>query len=507
MSFIVIAKQDIPELRSVVERAGWRDTVIDECGSFAIAANATGTLGCTRAVNSDFSRVAVLIGEVLNANELRSILSIYDSAALTANDAGLILIALATLGAASLTLFDGAFSGAIIEPMAGHISLFTDCNGQLSAYATREPQPWFASELKLLCLRDDFRPEFLPVDEVANFDRRAADFCPVTNVRKVRPGEFLSVSWDGIGEPMLASSIYHAFRPSADRFISRESAETMIGLLLGDAVANCLAGARRVGVPLSGGLDSSLITALASRQGTDLLTFAIGTEVSAEFEFAELVSRHVGTRHEAFVISEEDILEGMMQAIRYNEIFDGLSAEVQSPLFALYNRTRGAVDTLITGYGADLLFGGVVMPQQPCRSVNEELWRQVYRTHWTGEFSPMGGSQLGIRVRHPFWNNRLLGFCLDLAPELKVSPAEIKICLRELAAKNDLLPLSIAWRKKVAIHEGSSVNTIFSKIMDAHTYSAKTQFTYFAYKYMLENCHDPSAGDVRTIFAQFRRGG
>lgn len=506
MSFIVIAKQDIPELRSVVERAGWRDPSIEEYGPFAIATNTDGTLPCSRAASQDGSRAVALFGDVLNANGLRSLLSIYDSTALTTNDAGLVLIALATFGPASFTLFDGAFSGAIIEPMAGRISLFTDCNGQLSAYATRETQPWFAPELKLLCLRENFHPEFLPVNQVADFDGRADDFCPVTNVRKVKPGEFLSISWDGIGEPVLTGRIYHAFRPSANRSISRENAEAMIGRLLGDAVADSLVGARRVGVPLSGGLDSSLITALASRQRTDLLTFSIGTEISAEFEFAEIVSRHVGTRHETFLISEEDILEGMIQAIRYNEIFDGLSAEIQSSLFALYDRTRGAVDTLITGYGADLLFGGVVTPQQPGREINESLWRQIYRTRWTGEFSPIGSSRFGLRVRHPFWNNRLLGFCLDLAPELKVSPTEIKVCLREFAAKDDLLPSSIAWRKKVAIHEGSSVKTMCSKIMDANSYNAKTQFTYFAYKYVLENCADAKAGDAGAILAQFRRG-
>jgi carbapenam-3-carboxylate synthase len=413
------------------------------------------------------------------------LLSVYDTGALVANAAGLTLIAFQTLGSQVLALFDGAFSGALIEPEIGSVSVFTDCNGQMAAYATYEQQPWFAPEIKLFCLRDDFAPTFLAVDQVTEFKWREDGFCPVTNVNKVTPGQMMTVRANENVAPSVSTNLYHAYRPASDRVLSSAVAQSTIERLLGEAVANGMAGGQRIGIPLSGGLDSSIVTALASRLSPELQTFCIGTEVSAEFEYAETMARHVGSKHSAFLLSEDDVVDGIVRSIRFNEIYDGLSAEIQSSLFALYRRVEGSVDTLVSGYGADLLFGGVVPPQSPTRAVNLGLWDQIYRTRWTGEFSPIGAGHHGIRVRHPFWSNRLLGFCLDLAPALKVSIDEVKLCLRAFASNRDTVPSEIARRKKIGIHEGSSVNTIFSGIVGSNSYTAKNRFAYFAYRHML----------------------
>ncbi len=472
-------------VQSVVDQAGWQAAEIEDCGPFSIATTPNGRLPCCRASTPDGRKSVILFGEIQNSCSIRSLLSIYDTDALTANAAGLILIALEMLGSRSIALFDGAFSGALIEPEIGSASLFTDCSGQMAAYATCEQRPWFAPEIKLFCLRDDFIPAFLEPDRVAESDRRDDGFCPVTNVNKVTPGQIMTVGTGRNVAPTRTAGLYHAYRPAQDRTLSSAECQSAIERLLGDAVTNSLAGGHRVGIPLSGGLDSSIVTALASRLLPGLQTFCIGTEVSAEFEYAEIVARHVGSKHSAFLLSEEDVIDGIVRAVRYNEIYDGLSAEIQSSLFALYRKVEGKVDTLITGYGADLLFGGIVPPQIPTRDVNRSLWQQIYRTRWTGEFSPIGASHFGIQVRHPYWTNRLLGFCLDLAPGLKISTQEVKLCLREFASRKNTLPPEIANRKKIGIHEGSSVNTIFSNLVGSTSYSAKSRFTYFVYRHAL----------------------
>jgi carbapenam-3-carboxylate synthase len=253
-------------------------------------------------------------------------------------------------------------------------------------------------------------------------------------------------------------------------------------------VQACAAGGGRVAVPLSGGLDSSLITAFAARGTPNLATISVGTELSDEFSFAETVARHAGTRHTSLVLTHEAILRGLVDAIYHNEIYDGLSSEIQAPLFALYRRVSGEHDTLLTGYGADLLFGGILPFQTPSRAANDALWEQVYRTRWTGEFSPTGARSFGLTVKHPFWSNRLVAFCLDLDPALKVSTDEIKILLRKLAGQDGLLPREIAARKKIGIHEGSSVNRIFADAIGTTTaqYAAKTRFSYFVYRTLLQ---------------------
>jgi len=167
----------------------------------------------------------------------------------------------------------------------------------------------------------------------------------------------------------------------------------------------------------------------------------------------------------------------------YNEIYDGLSAEIQSGLFFLYKKDAGSSDVMITGYGADLLFGGVLNTKSNPLEVNNLLWQQIYRTRWTGEFSSFGAMHYGIKIRHPFWNTRLIAFCLNLPSHFKVSN-DVKVILREYAHQQSLLPAEIILRKKIGIHEGSSINILFSKILksDSNDYVSKTSFTYDLYK-------------------------
>ncbi|MCE1787631.1 asparagine synthase C-terminal domain-containing protein, partial [Enterobacter hormaechei] len=70
-----------------------------------------------------------------------------------------------------------------------------------------------------------------------------------------------------------------------------------------------------IGVPLSGGLDSSLVTALASKYFDKVKTWSIGTELSNEFEFSKIVSDYLGTEHEVKILSEDEVISGVVKAI------------------------------------------------------------------------------------------------------------------------------------------------------------------------------------------------
>ncbi|WP_429346062.1 asparagine synthase C-terminal domain-containing protein [Paraburkholderia sp. Clong3] len=250
------------------------------------------------------------------------------------------------------------------------------------------------------------------------------------------------------------------------------------------SVSSSVDTAGRILIPLSGGLDSSMVTSLASRKRADIETFALGTGRSNEFPFARIVSDHLKTRHTEIDYSSSEIIDGVHQAIYHNEIFDGLSAEIQSTLMCFY-RSVGAKDArVVTGYGSDLLFGGVLGQNDAMEDINARLWAQIYRTRWTGEFSPFGAAAFGLDVQHPFWRPSVLGFAASLAPQLKLSERDVKIALRECAEERDLLPASIVWRKKIGIHEGSSVNAIFADHVRASAldYTSKTAYCYEKYK-------------------------
>ncbi|MGA6580193.1 asparagine synthase C-terminal domain-containing protein, partial [Providencia sp. NPDC089923] len=143
--------------------------------------------------------------------------------------------------------------------------------------------------------------------------------------------------------------------------------------------------------------------------------------------------------------------------------------------------------SLLTGYGSDLLFGGILNPLKDYQNPNNILAEQVYRTKWTGEFSTHGANSYGLNVYHPFWNNGLISLCKNLNPDFKIRDQEVKNILREYTDNLHLIPKEIVWRKKIGIHEGSSVNQSFANIIgtSATNYQAKTRFSYAVYKEFL----------------------
>ncbi|NRR33508.1 DUF1933 domain-containing protein [Oxalobacteraceae bacterium] len=505
-SFIAAPSAERAALHHAVGEFGWKNGVID-AGPWSVAVHTGPVARAVQVSTLVADKTLVLIGDVLNRAQLVSVLCMYDSLALTASDAELVHLAIRELGASALALVEGSFVGLLVNKETNSISAFTDVNGMMPCYVTLLAQPWIASEIKLLRACSRFVPEFSSAQKLVAPELRADNYSPVSNVRKVKPGEVLKVGSDGYGMPLLESSLFHAFRPQRDRVLSQPQALRLIDTLMRSSVEQCVSGAGRVGIPLSGGLDSSLVTALAKQSLSELSTFSIGTELSNEFEFAAQVANHLGTKHKEFLLSDDDVLTGLVEAVYYNEIYDGLSAEIQAPLLALYRKTEGMVDTLITGYGSDLLFGGVLPLQEPSRAANLVLWEQVYRTRCTGEFSNFGAQHYGMQVRHPFWSNRLIGFCLDLCPSLKVSNDEVKVALREYAADEDLLPHNIIWRKKIGIHEGSSINRMFANKLgiDVERYDLKSRFSYFVYREFLENGKTPWTTGAAELMERFAR--
>jgi carbapenam-3-carboxylate synthase len=435
----------------------------------------------------DGHQTHVLIGTVANIDELRVLAAMTTAEALTANEAEVLNILQKTYGNAVFAMVEGPFTFLTFGPR-GTLAVRTDAHGLQPVLAVNGRSAfWLTSELKNVarCKRDELA--FLPEDELIAHDNRADTFLPLRNGERLRPGWAYSFSSDGRGHPTMQSAGYLGHRLAAPQRLRREQARDMTYTLLSDSIRPLARCAGPLSIPLSGGLDSSMVTAIAARHRDDIKTFAIGTGTSNEFPFARTVSRHVRTDHSEQTFTDAEILRGAHEAIYYNEIFDGLSAEIQASLLCLYRSLEGAGGRVITGYGSDLLFGGVLKPGSAPADANAELWRQIYRTRWTGEFSPFGANRYGLDVHHPFWTTRLVAFALNLAPDMKVAADEVKVMLRECAAEHALLPEEIVWRKKIGIHEGSSVNRIYASHIgvDTSDYVGKTRYTYRRYRAFL----------------------
>jgi len=432
-------------------------------------------------IDESSARVSIVLGSPTNIAQLRSIAVAFDGCANTASTAQLFRILYRALGPSVFALVEGPFNYLEFTPNA--MFAVNDALGMQPLHVVHGRSVWLCSELKHAGRMELGVFRFHPVHQVLASDIRPDNYLPIDNASRLKPGTYTTLYEDGSGEMSMDTSAYYVARLAEPQNLPASVARQRMAELLTSTIQSSVDTTGRILIPLSGGLDSSMVTSLASRKRSDIETFALGTGRSNEFPFARIVSDHLKTRHTEIDYSSAEIIDGMHHAIYHNEIFDGLSAEIQSTLMCFY-RSVGAKDArVVTGYGSDLLFGGVLDRNDAMEDVNAHLWAQIYRTRWTGEFSPFGAAAFGLDVQHPFWRPSVIGFAASLAPSLKLSERDVKIALRECAEEYGLLPASIIWRKKIGIHEGSSVNAIFADHIgvDVRDYRSKTAYSYEKY--------------------------
>jgi carbapenam-3-carboxylate synthase len=428
-----------------------------------------------------------LVGYIANEFELRRLGATVSTTALTCSTPVLLNLLRHHFGSSVFNLIEGAFN--YIEVGSNdELVIITDTTSQQPVFFAQTSTTWVTTELKNIGFVEQDAFDFVSPEVVLRNRLPGDGFLPIKNAERLRASSINCLKRDSYGKLIFMARTYELSPDNTPQFLPKEVVFSWIDELISDSINNAIPNNEIVGIPLSGGLDSSLVTAIASGQGANIKTYSMGTELGNEFEYARIVAEVCKTEHTEFLFTSEDILKGICDAIYHNEIFDGLSAEIQSGLFSLYRRCSDEVDTMITGYGSDLMFGGVLNLTDALEGVNDTLWEQIYRTRWTGEFSPIGAANYGIQVRHPFWSKKLISFCKNLDPVYKLSVDDVKPVLREFTEKLGSLPDEIVHRKKIGIHEGSAVNLAFAESLgvDVSDYARKTRFTFSLYKEMLK---------------------
>ncbi len=173
-------------------------------------------------------------------------------------------------------------------------------------------------------------------------------------VKKLLPGHFLKISSQKIEQGCYYTiSDLEALAPSYP--IAKEKLTT----LLEDAVQQRLISDVPLGAFLSGGIDSSVIVALASRHQKDFHTFSIGFTDEKFFDethYAQLVARHFKTNHTVFSLTQHDLFEHLYEVLDYlDEPFADSSA---LNVYVLSKQTRKHATVALSGDGADELLGG-----------------------------------------------------------------------------------------------------------------------------------------------------
>lgn len=423
---------------------------------------------------SNHECTAFLCGVIKNEQELQKLLSTDEKGP------RLIYTLYKTLGREGFSLIEGMFNF-IIMKTNGELEAFRDTLGLMPLYYTRQlGSLWLVNQAKLFIPNQAIDLSLKPRASVNYALDQPDDFSIFNQIHKVPPGGFIREN----GKVERFADMNRDLAP-----VSRDEAIASIRTLLKRTVRLSINGEKEFAVLLSGGVDSSTVTALCKEQAGHFHTISMGTESSNEFAFASIVAKHVDSTHHELTLSDELVIEGIVSAIYENEIFDGLSAEIHAPLHHLYAYASRFAKKLITGYGADLLFGGTLSPTTAPSEVNPSLWQLIYRTRWTGEFSPFLAHKFNIQIEHPFWNVQLMRFALSLPPQHKVDGKEVKVALREFASKDRILPEEIVWRKKIGIHQASSINTIFSRFTGTdkiEDYSKKDDFAYHLFRLLFQ---------------------
>ena len=229
-----------------------------------------------------------------------------------------------------------------------------------------------------------------------------------------------------------------------------------------------------VGVLLSGGVDSSIVVAVAARlaaeRGQTLPTFAVGLEGSPDLAAARLVADRAGTEHHELVYTGEDAIDLVPQIIAELESFDPTLVHSAVPHHLVSKLASEHVRVVLAGEGADELFAGYAHYGRHTSGaeLHEELLETLEGMHIGGlqRVDRMAGAH-GIEPRLPFLDLDVVELALALPPEWKLISADrpAKWMLRR--AFEEWLPEEVLWRRKEQFGEGTGMNDVLREHYEA----------------------------------------
>jgi len=259
------------------------------------------------------------------------------------------------------------------------------------------------------------------------------------------------------------------------------------------------------GVLLSGGLDSSLVAAIAKKYAArrveedekteawwpQLHSFAVGLKESPDLKAAREVAAHIGTVHHEFHFTVQEGIDALSDVIYHLETYDVTTIRASTPMYLMARRIRAmGIKMVLSGEGSDELFGGYLYFHKApdARALHEETVRKLDKLHL---FDCLRANKAmaawGVEARVPFLDRRFIDVAMNLNPEVKLSGKQRgrmeKQFLREAFA--GYLPDSVLWRQKEQFSDGVGYSWIDSlkahaemQVSDQQMASARFRFPY-----------------------------
>ncbi len=298
-------------------------------------------------------------GEIYNYRSLRAELERDGVEFRTNSDTEVILHLHARLGDAAAVRLNGIFAYAIWDRDARRLSLVRDRAGiKPLYYATTNKGVAFGSEIKSLFASGLVAPSVAAenVAEYLLFRQVAGVENLFRGVVSLPPGHMLEICAGRAAEPRAFWTVRNAPAPFRGSF---GDAVDALDATLRDAIGRQLMSDVPLGTFCSGGIDSSLVTAIASQlAGGQINTFSVGFEESAydEGEYARLAASACRTAHHELRVSEQDFAELLPKLIWHHDLPLNFANSVH--IYAVSELARRHVTVVLTGEGADELFGG-----------------------------------------------------------------------------------------------------------------------------------------------------
>ncbi|MBO4961380.1 MAG: asparagine synthase B [Flavobacteriales bacterium] len=274
------------------------------------------------------------------------------------------------------------------------------------------------------------------------------------------------------------------------------------------------------GVLLSGGLDSSIISAIAKKyaakrietDGTadawwpQLHSFAVGLKGAPDLSAARKVAEHIGTVHHEINYTVQEGLDALRDVIYYTETYDVTTVRASTPMYLLSRVIKSmGIKMVLSGEGADEVFGGYLYFHKApsARAFHEETLRKISKLYlYDCLRANKSLAAWGVEGRVPFLDKEFLDVAMSLNPAAKMAPDGVieKKILRE--AFQDMLPKEVVWRQKEQFSDGVGYSWIDSLKKITASAVSDEQMAHAAQRFPINTPQNKEEYYYRTIFEE-----
>ena len=465
------------------------------CGGHAILAHERLSIvdpesGQQPLYSPDRCQVLAVNGEIYNHKDLRE--RYKDQYQFqTGSDCEVILALYRDRGIDFLEELNGIFAFALYDETRDEFLIARDPIGVIPLYIgyDADGKVYVASELKALEGQCDRYEPFLP-------------------------GHYY---WSGEGK---MHRYYHRDWMDYDQVKDNKASVTAIHDGLEAAVRRQLMSDVPYGVLLSGGLDSSIISAVAEKYADmrieddsktkaywpRLHSFAVGLKGAPDLAKARLVADHIGTVHHEINYTIQEGLDAIRDVIYFIETYDVTTVRASTPMYLLARVIKSMGSKMVlSGEGADEIFGGYLYFHKApdARAFHEETVRKLSKLYlYDCLRANKSLAAWGVEGRVPFLDKEFLDIAMRTNPEAKLCPGMMmeKKILRQAFA--DMLPDEVAWRQKEQFSDGVGYSWIDT--LKAVTAAAVTdeQMAHAAERFPINTPQNKEEYYYRSIFAE-----